>query len=151
MDTGRTIVVEDTIDGSLEDVWHGWITTEGITSFLTSAAEVELKIGGKYELYFSPDASEGSRGPEECRVLSYLPMEMLSFSWNAPPTIPTLRSRGPITWVVVQFAKIREKQVHLKITMMGIGEGEDWDRYYQYFSRAWPNVMTACKEFFAGR
>ena len=33
--------------------------------------------------------SEGQRGTEGCRVLSYVPGEMFAFEWNFPPSIPT--------------------------------------------------------------
>ena len=148
-DMPKTIVVEETIPGSLDRIWNAWTTTEGITAFFASEAKIELKIGGPFELYFAPDAPESQRGSEGCEILSYLPNEMLSFSWNAPPSIPSLRNAGARTWVVVQFEELDSNHVKIKITQQGFGTGEDWEKYYDYFVRAWPNVAEACRKYFA--
>jgi len=144
----RKIVKEITITAPLPEVWAAWTTTEGVTSFFAPQAEIELKPGGRYELFFDTEAPEGSRGAEGCTVLSYRPMEMLSFTWNAPPTIPNLRKLGPCAWVVVQFDELKDSQVRIRITHLGIGEGTDWDAYLDYFENAWPKVLDWCKERF---
>ncbi len=145
----RIIVVEETIEASASDIWTAWTTTEGIESWLADEADIELKINGKFEIYFAPDAPKGTRGSEDCRILSFLPENMLSFSWNAPPSIPALRDAGVKTWVVVQFVGIGENETKLQITHLGILEGSDWDAYLAYFQSAWPNVAKACKTHFA--
>jgi len=147
----RRIELETTVAGSLAEVWDAWTTAEGITSFFAPQADIKLEIGGLFELYFAPSEPDGSRGSEDCKVLSYLPREMISFSWNAPPSIPSLRDAGIKTWVVVKFEEISEKQVRILLTHLGIGEGEDWDKYRVYFTRAWPHVLENCqKRFVAG-
>src|SRR4030042_32410 len=82
-----------------------WTTSKGAEAFFAPRANIKLGIGGSYELFFDLDAPEGSRGSEGMKILSFLPMEMLSFDWNAPPQYPTVR-RGQHTWVVVQFHPI---------------------------------------------
>ena len=65
---------EMTIPATLEEVWDAWTTTEGVKTFFSSEAKVELAIGGPFEIYFLLDAAYGSKGSEGCRVLSYLPI-----------------------------------------------------------------------------
>lgn len=91
------------------------------------------------------DAPEGSRGSEGCTVLSYLPMKMLAFTWNAPPSIPTLREAEARTQVVLQFTETGNGDVKVSLSQLGFGKGEDWDKYYDYFSRAWPRVLDRQK------
>jgi uncharacterized protein YndB with AHSA1/START domain/uncharacterized protein YciI len=148
-DMEKTLVVEETIPASVDRVWRAWTTSEGIESFLAEEAEIRLEIGGPYEIYFNMGAPEGQRGSEGCTVLSYLPMEMLSFTWNAPPSIPNLRNAGARTHVVVRFDDINSESTRLQLTQLGFGTGPDWDAYYAYFSKAWPSVLRACKEHFA--
>jgi uncharacterized protein YndB with AHSA1/START domain len=87
-----------------EDVWKAWTTSEGALTFFAPRARIEFKLGGAYELLWLDDteAPPGSQGSEGCRILSYLPGEMLSFEWNAPPEFPTVR--GMPTFVVVRLA-----------------------------------------------
>ncbi|MBU0983389.1 MAG: SRPBCC domain-containing protein [candidate division Zixibacteria bacterium] len=147
--TDRSLINEVTVDASLDDVWAAWTTTEGAQKFFSPNVDIDLRIGGRYEIYFDMDAAPGSRGSEGCRVLSYLPMQMLSYEWNAPPSIPSLRDADKKTWVVMQFEVVGETQTRIRHTLLGIGEGEDWDRYYEYFERAWPYVLANCRKRFA--
>ena len=66
---------------------------------------IDLAIGGRFELLFGagaePPAPVGSQGSEGCQILSYIPGEMLSFSWNAPPSFD---ERAQHTWVVITFS-----------------------------------------------
>ena len=144
----RQIVLETTVGATLDDVWRVWTTTEGVTSFFAPQANVKLEVGGLFELYFAPTDAQGSRGSEDCKILSYLPKEMLSFSWNAPPSIPNLRNAGFKTWVVVRFEQLQARQVKIKLTHLGIRDGEDWDNYLAYFQNAWPRVLASCRTRF---
>ncbi|MDP7110937.1 MAG: SRPBCC domain-containing protein, partial [Myxococcota bacterium] len=80
------------------EVFRTWTTAEGLGALLDAEARVELRIGGPIEVFFMPDAPEGSRGSEGCQFLAYVPDRMLAFSWNAPPSIPETRNLH--TWVV---------------------------------------------------
>ena len=131
------------VNASIESVWHAWTTSEGATTFFAPKAKVELILGRRYELYFDLDAPRGSRGSEGCRVLSFLPMEMLSFEWNAPPEFPQIRreQRQKHTWVVVQFTPLRKDLTKIRLTHLGWREGEEWEKVFQYFRRAWDIVL----------
>ena len=74
------------------------------STFFAPRAHIDFVLGGAYELLWSGDdeVAPGSQGSERCRVLSYLPGEMLSFEWNAPPEFPGVR--GTPTFVVVFLA-----------------------------------------------
>lgn len=95
----KVIKKEATVKAPLRAVWKAWTTDEGVRTFFAPDSNVELKIGGLYEIFFLPDAAEGDKGSDGMRVLSFLPEKMLSFEWNNPPSLPEVR--GEKTWVVV--------------------------------------------------
>jgi uncharacterized protein YndB with AHSA1/START domain len=135
------------VPASLEEVWNAWTTREGVKTFFSSEAKVELAVGGPYEIYFDLEKPYGSRGSEDCRVLSYLPTEMLSFEWNAPPEFGELR--GKHTIVVLQLEDVGPGQVRVVMSHHGWGKGEDWDKLYEYFDKAWSWVLGNLKKRFA--
>jgi uncharacterized protein YndB with AHSA1/START domain/uncharacterized protein YciI len=135
----RMLRKEITVAASPQEVWRAWTTTDGAESFFAPEAHIELRVGGPYELYFDPSAPEGQRGSEGCRVLSFLPGEMLSFSWNAPPKFPEIRKER--TCVVVRFEDLGDGRVRVRLCHHGWGEGDQWDRVYAYFDRAWDSVL----------
>lgn len=135
----KQIVVEE----SLDSVWWRWTTSEGIASFFAPDSKVELKSGGFFEMYFLPEEEYGKRGGEGSRILSFLPHEMLSFTWSAPPYIPEIRNHEHKTWVVIQFSKTEEENVLVRIRHLGWLDGEKWDETYNYFDKAWPAVLNS--------
>lgn len=139
----RTIHREVTVDAALDQVWNAWTTVEGLKSFFAVDATVELRVGGKYELYFDMSAEEGLRGSEGCTILEIDPKKRLAFTWNAPPSIPLLRNANARTRVDLRMQSREPGRTHVALTQTGIQEGPEWDKYYAYFDRAWTNVMKS--------
>ncbi|HKZ92993.1 MAG TPA: SRPBCC domain-containing protein [Candidatus Bathyarchaeia archaeon] len=148
---GRVVRKEVKVNAPIEKVWNAWTTNEGAMKFFAPKAIIELTPGGRYELYFDLEASKGSRGGEGCRVLSFLPMVMLSFEWNAPPEFPNVRKeqKQKHTWVVVQFYPIARDQTKVRLTHLGWKEGEEWEKVFQYFMRAWDIVLGRLEHMFS--
>jgi len=125
--SSRVIRKEVKVNASIEEVWKAWTTNDGATRFFAPKARIDLTLGGSYELYFDLEAPKGSQGGEGCRVLNFLPMEMLSFEWNAPPEFPEVRRQHmqQHTWVVVQFYPLAQNLVKVRLTHLGWREGEE--------------------------
>ena len=144
---------EAVIEAPVSEVWRCWTTGAGVKSFLTEA-KVELRIGGPFEIYFGPEASRGERGSEGCTILSYEPMRMLSFSWNAPPKFGDLRQKR--TWVVLHLDPQGPHACRVRLDHLGFAEqaegdpdrADDWALVRAYFDTAWPKVLGALREHF---
>lgn len=134
----RAISGEVFINANLTEAWNAWTTEEGIKSFFAPDCKIDIKPGGFYEIYFDPDAPEGERGGEGLRVLAVQPEKMLSFTWNAPPSLPEVRHQH--TCVVLRFYAIEDGT---KITLYHCGWGSDgeWDQAFEYFQRAWLAIV----------
>jgi uncharacterized protein YndB with AHSA1/START domain len=139
----RVVYKEVTLNASPELIWQKWTTEQGIKSMLGVSSKIELEIGGAYEIYFDDEQPVGLKGSEGCKVLSYLPNHMLSFSWSAPPKFPQIRNGEYHTWVVVELEPLGNNKTKVKLTHLGWKEGEQWDQVYAYFDVAWGHVMTA--------
>jgi len=130
---------EVTVPATPAQVFEAWTTLAGVRSFFAPDANMELRIGGPYEMLFDPEANEGGRGSEGCRILSYLPGEMLSFDWNNPPKLPSIRQEK--TWVVVRFDDAGGGRTRLTLTHLGWRTGGEWPQAHAYFERAWDVVL----------
>ncbi|MCG8369668.1 MAG: SRPBCC domain-containing protein [Proteobacteria bacterium] len=137
----KTVDVEAPID----TVWDAWTTEEGLT-FISSRSNVELRSGGPYEWFLDlePD-SNGRRGGEGSRVLAWVPLRMLAFSWTFPPDVPELRDAGETTQVVVFFDEVNAGKVRVRLFKHGWQDGEAWRRGWDYFDRAWSIVLERLK------
>lgn len=146
----RMIRAETIVAAPVADVWAAWTTKAGLTAFFAADANVELRVGGPYELIMKPDNPPGQRGAEGCTVLAFVPEQMLAFTWNVPPTIPALREANVHTQVVLTFEALGPQRTRVRLVNHGYGEGADWDAALAYFSKAWPFVLDNLTKHFGG-
>jgi uncharacterized protein YndB with AHSA1/START domain len=138
--TEKVISKSIMIPASPEEIWQKWTTEDGVKSFFASECEIEMKPGGKYEIYFVPDAEYGQKGSEGCKVLSFLPNKYFSFTWNAPPNFPEIRKEGDNTWVIIQLTAA-QNATKVDLYHYGWREGEEWNNVYRYFDSTWSKVL----------
>jgi uncharacterized protein YndB with AHSA1/START domain len=135
----RAIRGEVTVNAPISEVWGAWTTREGIQSFFAPECNIELRVGGPFEMLFLPDGEPGRRGGEGARLLAIQPERMLSFTWNAPPHLPEARSQW--THVTLRFHELDGQRTRLSLTHDGWGEGGQWDEAFAYFERAWLEIV----------
>jgi uncharacterized protein YndB with AHSA1/START domain len=140
----RAIDKEVTVAAPLAAVWQSWTSKAGIESFFAPEAEVEPRVGGSFHIHMDPLAEPGMKGADEMRYMALQPMKMLSFDWNAPPSLPEARAQR--TFVIVRLHDIDGKSTRVTLHHVGWGDGGEWDKTYAYFDRAWGNVLANLKK-----
>jgi len=138
---GKIINKSKIFPESAGKLWWRWTDHEGLLTFFGSDNNIELKLNGSYEIYFLMENPYGLRGSEGCRILSFLPEKMLSFTWNAPPHHEEIRNHEHQTWVVLNFIEIDENHTEIQLNHLGWLEGEKWNQVYDYFENAWETVF----------
>lgn len=143
----RSLDKEVVVAAKLEDVWAAWTTREGIISFFAPDAEIDPRPDGAFYIYINPFAPPGLKGADGMRFMAVQPMSMLSFTWNAPPSLPQARQQR--TFVVLRFERVDETQTRVRLHHTGWGDGGEWDKTYAYFDRAWTGVLTNLQKRFS--
>lgn len=141
----RAVHGEIVVNAGLEEVWNAWTTEAGAKTFFASACNIDLRPDGPYEIFFNPDAPPGERGGEGLRVLAVQPMQMFSFTWNAPPSLPEVR--GQRTHITLRFFAEEDGRTRVTLHHDGWGNGGEWDEAYAYFTRAWNDVVLPRLKF----
>ena len=134
----RKIMAGVIVPVNVQQVWDAWTTEQGAKTFFAPDCKIDLLPGGAYEMYFDLSSPEGLRGGEGCRFLAIQPMQMLSFTWNAPPNLPNVRNQ--YTHVTVGFEP-NLQGTKVSIEHDGWGKGSEWDEAYIYFDRAWNKTV----------
>ncbi len=127
------------IPASVNEVWNCWTTEEGAKTFFAPDCKIELKPDGAYEMYFDLKAEKGSRGGEGVTILAFQKNKLLSFTWNAPPIYPRIRTQK--THVSVYFKELKENNTEINLIHDGWGDDEEWNKVFDYFDRAWGKVV----------
>ncbi len=134
------------------EVFRWYTTSAGWKEFMGADTRIELAPGGPFEVYFGTTNPEGQRGSEGCTILSYVPNEMVSHTWNAPPTQAYTRAHH--TWVVVRFDELSPGTTRVRFIQQGFSENNakeaghqaEWAETRAYFASAWPRVLSALAE-----
>ncbi len=144
--TERAIDKQVIVQATLDEAWAAWTTREGIVSFFAPEAEIEARVGGAFHIHFDPTAPPGMKGADEMRIMALQPKKMISFDWNAPPSLPEVRPQR--TFVVVRLEPLGERETRVSLHHTGWGDGGEWDKAYAYFDRAWAHVLANLKKRF---
>jgi len=141
----RAIDLDVLVPAKVDAVWRAWTTSEGIKTFFAPDARVELAVDGPFEIYINPYAKPGLKGADDMRILAFQDQKMLTFTWNAPPSLPETRKQR--TMVILRFQPEGEG-TRVRLHHVGWGDGGEWDKTYAYFSQAWPRVLSNLQKSF---
>ncbi len=164
--TERAIDEKVTVKASVDDVWKAWTTSAGIKTFFAPDANVELRVDGPFQIFMNPLAEPGLRGADDMKIIGFQDKKMLSFTWNAPPSLPEARKQRTI--VIVRFVARGDSLTDVSIHHIGWGSGSvgggvggsagvsgssegndgEWDKAFDYFGKAWPKVLANLKKRF---
>ena len=101
-------------------------------------------MGGAFHVFIDPLGEPGMKGADDMRFMALQPMKMLSFDWNAPPSLPEARAQR--TFVVVRLHEIDGRSTRVTLHHTGWGEGGEWDKTYAYFDKAWGKLLGNLKK-----
>lgn len=107
-----------------------------LTRWLVHEADVEPRVGGKYELFWEP-ADPENNSTIGCRVTAVAPGQLIAFQWRSPREFKPFANRAdPLTHVVVVFipegAGTRVRLVH-----SGWRSDDRWEEARRWQERAW--------------
>jgi uncharacterized protein YndB with AHSA1/START domain len=139
MNLDKSLVKEIEIEADVDLLWKKFTTEEGLLSFFAPSVNFQFEIGGSFEMLFDLKKPIGLQGSEDCKILSFLPQKMISFSWNNPPKFEQIRDEK--TWVVIQFQQIESNKTRIILTHLGWKDGPKWEGAYEYFDTAWDIVL----------
>lgn len=135
---------EKTLDAPVETVWDDWTTSAGLESFMAPKAFVEATPGGRFDVWFAPDAPQGQRGSEDGMVMGIQIADdrtrMIGFTWAMPPYMAEIRPHK--TAVQIWFVPVGADKTRLRLFHTGFGDSAAWQEGRDYFAKTWPDVLA---------
>ena len=113
---------------------------EHLVKWLTMKSDVEPEVGGKYELFWTPEDPENN-STIGCKVLEIDEPYLINFEWKGPVQYKIFMNYSdPLTNVTVTFHQIDNKT---QVTLIHTGwQSElDWEEARLYFSKAWEGAF----------
>jgi uncharacterized protein YndB with AHSA1/START domain len=122
---GKVLLIELTIPAPLPEVWKAFSTNDGLMTWLTPNATVDLRPGGDWICHFPGGSTGGGT------ILSFVPQQELVISALAPDQFPTVRAHR--TTAKFTF-KADGNSTLVRLTQTGWQEGDEWNRAYEYLA-----------------
>ncbi|MHA2037690.1 MAG: SRPBCC family protein [Promethearchaeota archaeon] len=119
-----------------------------LESWLTAKAEVELKVGEKFELFWVPENREHD-STIGCKITGIEKNLYLSFDWKGPQQFESFMNfADPLTHVIVFFTQenktLKKATIHLFHT--GWRNTPEWQEARDWFEKVWVNAFEVLKE-----
>ena len=130
----RQFVIEMEVPAPLPEVWHAFASSEGLSTWLTPVAVVDLRNGGEWTAHFPGGSTGGGT------ILSFVPEKELVLAAMAPDQFPHVRAER--TRAVFQF-EARGGSTVVRLTQSGWKSGDEWTRAYEYLVAGNAQLMAA--------
>ena len=131
--TDQALVIEVTVPAKIGEVWKAFTTSEGLSTWLTPGAVVDLREGGEWTAHFPGGSTGGGT------ILSFVPERELVLSALAPDKFPAVRAAR--TRAKFSFEAKGDATV-VRLTQTGWREGEEWVRAYEYLTVGNAQLLT---------
>jgi uncharacterized protein YndB with AHSA1/START domain len=116
-----------------------------LQSWLTAVAEVEPKVGGKYELFWQPSDRENN-STIGCKVTAVEQNEFISFEWRSPKQFKHFaNSADPLTHGVVFFIP-KEDSTEVHLIHSGWRSSPEWEEARQWQLNAWNGAFEQLRK-----
>jgi uncharacterized protein YndB with AHSA1/START domain len=138
----KALVFELTIPATRAEVWKAFTTSEGLSTWLTPGAVVDLRKGGGWTAHFPGGSTGGGT------ILSFVPEQEITMAAMAPEQFPTVRAER--TNARFEFLAKGTSTV-VRLTQTGWKSGEEWDKAYDYLARGNAQMLeTLLRRFVSG-
>jgi len=119
----KVLLLSITIPAPRSEVWHAFATSEGLSTWLTPGAVVDLRAGGEWTAHYPNGKTGGGT------ILSFVPEKEIVISAMAPEQFPTVRAIH--TRARFSFESRGDSTV-VQLEQTGWRTGEEWDKAYEY-------------------
>jgi len=123
--TEKALIIQLDIPAPLSAVWNAFTTSEGLSTWLTPGAIVDLRRGGEWTAHFPGGSTGGGT------ILSFVPQKEIVIAALAPDQFPHVRAER--TRAVFQFEP-RGESTLVRLTQTGWKSGAEWDRAYEHLA-----------------
>jgi uncharacterized protein YndB with AHSA1/START domain len=136
----RIIYQSTTIECKPIEAFEFFTLDNHLEKWLTKVADVEPKVGGKYELFWNPEDKQND-STIGCKILAIVDGKLLCFEWKGPKQFKHfMNTVRPLTEVTVFFLSDPEgTEIHLLHT--GWRDSREWDEARRWFVKAWKMAL----------
>jgi len=135
----KALILEVTIPAPIAAVWQAFTTSDGLSTWLTPGAVVDLRKGGEWTAHFPGGKTGGGT------ILDFTREKEMTLSALAPEQFPTVRAER--TTARFQFIA-KENSTLVRLVQTGWKRGEEWDKAYDYLAEGNAQLLETLRRRF---
>ncbi len=135
------------INCSQQQSFEMFTKNSNIQTWLANSADIELYVGGKYELFWDTD-NKRINSTIDCKITALEMNKLLCFEWKGPEQYSHFMNIAePLTHVSVLFIPDYENDNITEIHLIHTGwkSDENWDKARIWFESVWRNALDNLK------
>src|SRR5580658_6618607 len=122
----KALIIEVSIPATQSEVWKAFTTSDGLSTWLTPGAVVDLRNGGEWTAHYPGGHTGGGT------ILSFTPQQEITLAAMAPEQFPHVRAER--TKAKFEFIAAGPSTL-VRLTQTGWKTGEEWDKAYDYLAQ----------------
>lgn len=139
----KIIIQTALLNCSTDKAFEMFTENKMLESWLTTKADVEMKVGGKYELFWTPDDPDPTNNSTYgCKVLALDQPYFFNIEWAGNAEQKEFMNKvRPLTNVTFLFTKYESNKTKVTLIHTGWRQDEKWEAARQYFIKAWSGAF----------
>ncbi|MFX1364409.1 MAG: SRPBCC domain-containing protein [Promethearchaeota archaeon] len=142
------IIIKEELECDTSTAFKMFTNNKSLESWLTEEADIEPKLGGKYELFWDPN-NKKSNSTIGCKITGIEKNKFISFDWKGPVEFESfMNCADPLTHVIVFFSQNESDSNISNIFLFHTGwrDNSEWQKARIYFDKAWLKALENLKE-----
>ena len=135
----KALIIEITIPAPQAAVWRAFSTSDGLSTWLTPHAAVDLRKGGEWTAHYPGGKTGGGT------IIDFTPEKEMILAAMAPEKFPTVRAER----TTARFEFIAKGDSTLvRLVQTGWKRGEEWDQAYDYLANGNAELLETLRRRF---
>ncbi len=131
----KVLRIELMLPLSIDDAWQLFTTDEKLKKWIAPLAHIELKTGGYLITNYDSTKNLTDSSSIKLPITSFIENELLILKVKLNNNfVKSVRETDENLQEVIQFTKIDKNHTKIISSMLGWGDGADWEKVYKFFT-----------------
>ena len=130
----KVLQLSVTVQLDIKEAWEFFSTDSKLTQWIAPVAHIELKNGGYIKTNYDQTKTLSDSSSIKLPIISYLENELLILKVELNNNFSQkMQEEDQYLQEIIQFIPIAPGKTKIISSMIGWGEGKDWEKTYDFF------------------
>ena len=132
----KVLQLSITVPINVKEAWKLFSTDEGLKKWIAPVAKIDMKMGGSIRTNYDQTKTVDDSTSIKLGIINYIEYEMLTLKVNLNNSFPAEAKREDKNLQeIIQFIRVDDNKTKIISTMVGWGQGSQWDKAYSFFEK----------------